>query len=82
MRHLDLFSGIGGFALSASWVWGPEHEIVSFCEIEPYCQKVLKKHWSAVPCHDDIKTLQNLIQRLRNSIAHFNINVISDDDVM
>jgi len=30
--------------------------------------------------HDDIKTLQNLIQRLRNSIAHFNINVISDDE--
>lgn len=28
----------------------------------------------------DIKTLQELIQRLRNSIAHFNIKVISEDD--
>lgn len=24
-RHLDLFSGIGGFALAASWVWGEQH---------------------------------------------------------
>lgn len=58
IRHLDLFSGIGGFALAASWVWGEEHETVSFCEIEPYAQKVLKKHWPDVPCHDDIKTLK------------------------
>jgi DNA (cytosine-5)-methyltransferase 1 len=57
-RHLDLFSGIGGFALAASWVWGEEHEIVSFCEIEEYPQLVLKKHWPDVPCHDDIKTLK------------------------
>jgi DNA (cytosine-5)-methyltransferase 1 len=57
-RHLDLFSGIGGFALAASWVWGEDHEIVSFCEIEDYPQRVLKKHWPDVPCHDDIKTLK------------------------
>jgi hypothetical protein len=30
--------------------------------------------------HEDIKTLRELIQRLRNSIAHFNIRVISEDD--
>ena len=58
MRHLDLFSGIGGFALAASWVWGEDHEIVSFCEIEPFPQKVLKKHWPDVPIHDDIKTMK------------------------
>ena len=57
MRHLDLFSGIGGFALAASWVWGQDHEIVSFCEIDPFCRKVLKKHWPDAPIHDDIKTL-------------------------
>lgn len=56
MRILDLFSGIGGFALAASWVWD-DLEIVSFCEIDPFCQKVLKKHWPDVPCHNDIKTL-------------------------
>ena len=57
MRHLDLFSGIGGFALAAQWVWGEAHEVVSFCEIDPYCQKVLKKHWPDTPIHDDITTM-------------------------
>ena len=55
-RHLDLFSGIGGFSLAASWVWGEQHDIHSFVEIEPFAQKVLKKHWPEVPIHDDIKT--------------------------
>ena len=55
MRHLDLFSGIGGFALAASWGWGDEHKIHSFVEIDPFCQKVLKKHWPDVPIHPDIK---------------------------
>jgi DNA (cytosine-5)-methyltransferase 1 len=58
MRHLDLFSGIGGFSLAAQWVWGEEHEIVSFVEIDKFCQQVLKKHWPDVPIHDDIKTLK------------------------
>lgn len=52
MRHLDLFSGIGGFALAARWVgW----ETIGFCEIDPYCQKVLRKHWPDVPIHEDIR---------------------------
>jgi len=58
MRHLDLFSGIGGFALAASWVWEEEHEIVSFCEIDPFCQKVLKKHWPDVPIISDIREMK------------------------
>jgi len=58
MRHLDLFSGIGGFALAASWVWGDEHEIVGFCEIDSFCKKVLKKHWPDVPIYSDIKGLK------------------------
>jgi DNA (cytosine-5)-methyltransferase 1 len=55
MRHLDLFSGIGGFALAASWVWSEEHEIVAFCEIDKFCQKVLKKHWPDVPIIEDVR---------------------------
>ena len=54
MKHLDLFSGIGGFALAARWVgW----ETVGFCEIDPYCQKVLRKHWPDVPIYEDVKKL-------------------------
>jgi DNA (cytosine-5)-methyltransferase 1 len=53
--HLDLFSGIGGFALAAEWVWGANHHIHSFVEIDPFCQKVLKKHWPDIPIHSNIK---------------------------
>ena len=55
MKHLDLFSGIGGFALAASWVWGEDHEVVCFCEMDKFCQKILNKHWPGVPIIDDIK---------------------------
>lgn len=27
-------------------------------EIDPYCQRVLKKHWPEVPKHDDIRTFE------------------------
>ena len=30
---------------------------MGFCEIDPYCQKVLRKHWPDVPIHEDIKEL-------------------------
>ena len=53
MRHLDLFSGIGGFALAARRVgW----RTIGFCESEPFCQAVLRKHWPDVPIHDDVRT--------------------------
>lgn len=58
MRHRDLFSGIGGFSLAALWTWGKDHEIVSFCEKNKFCQKVLKKHWPDVSCIDDIFDLK------------------------
>ena len=57
MRLLDLFSGIGGFSLAAQWVWGDELEIVGFCEIEKYAQKVLQKNFPGVPIYDDITKL-------------------------
>ena len=53
--HLDLFSGIGGFALAAGWAG---FKTIGFCEIEPYCQAVLKKHWPQVPIHPDIRKLR------------------------
>ena len=55
LRHLDLFSGIGGFSLGLERTGG--FETVAFCEIEPFCQKVLKKHWPDVPIYDDVRTL-------------------------
>ena len=55
---LDLFSGIGGFALAASWVWAGDLELQGFCEIDSYCQKVLKKNFPDVPIYEDITELQ------------------------
>jgi DNA (cytosine-5)-methyltransferase 1 len=62
---LDLFSGIGGFSLAASWVWGDDLDIAAFCERDAYCQKVLGKHWLGVHIHDDITTLDATIYRGR-----------------
>lgn len=58
MRHLDLFSGIGGFALAAQWTWGDQYEPLAFCEIDDYCQRVLKKHWPQVLIFPDIHDLR------------------------
>lgn len=55
LKLLDTFSGIGGFSYAAEKLVGG-FETTQFIEIEPYCQKVLKKHWPDVPIHDDIKT--------------------------
>jgi len=52
MTHIDLFSGIGGFALAAHWA-GFKTEV--FCERDEFCQKVLNKHWPAVPVISDIR---------------------------
>ena len=56
LKMLDLFSGIGGFSLAASWTG--QIETVGFCEIESYCQKVLHKHWPNVPIYSDITKLR------------------------
>jgi hypothetical protein len=53
LNHLDLFSGIGGFALAAK---NAGCSTVGFVEIDPSCQDVLKKHWPDVPIHSDILT--------------------------
>ena len=56
LKILDLFSGIGGFSYAAERLVGG-FETVGFCEIDPYCQKVLKKHWPDVPIHNDVRRL-------------------------
>ena len=52
MKHLSLFSGIGGIDIAAEWAG---FEMVCFVENNNYCQKVLRKHWPDVPIMGDIK---------------------------
>ena len=54
-RVLDLFSGIGGFSLGLERTGG--FETVAFCEIDPFCRKVLAKHWPTVRQYEDVRTL-------------------------
>jgi DNA (cytosine-5)-methyltransferase 1 len=55
MKVLDLFSGIGGFSLAARQAG---FETVGFCEIDPFCRKVLAKHWPNVPIWPDVRTME------------------------
>jgi len=55
LQLLDTFSGIGGFSYAAEHIVGG-FETVAFVEREPYCQRILAKHWPTVPIHDDICT--------------------------
>lgn len=55
MRVLSLFAGIGGFDLGLERTGG--FKTVAFCEIDPFCQKVLAKHWPGVPIYDDVREL-------------------------
>ena len=56
LRVLSLFAGIGGFDLGLERTGG--FKTVAFCEIDTFCQRVLKKHWPDVPCFTDVRDLK------------------------
>ena len=72
LKHLDLFSGIGGFSLGLEATGG--FETVAFCDYDSYCQKILRKHWPWVTIYDDIKELNH--EKL-NSNGHTKIDIIT-----
>lgn len=55
LRVLSLFAGIGGFDLGLERTGG--FETVAFCEINPFCRRVLAKHWPHVRQYEDVREL-------------------------
>ena len=50
--HIDLFSGIGGFALACRWAG---IKTIAFCEIEKYAQRVLRKNFPGIRIFEDVR---------------------------
>ena len=54
LNVLDVFSGIGGFSIGLE---AASMQTVAFCEINPFCQKILKRYWPSIPIFSDITTI-------------------------
>lgn len=60
MTHASLFSGIGGFDIAAEWAgW----DNVFNCDIEPFCETVLKYSFKGAIHYGDIKTTDFTVWR-------------------
>lgn len=55
--HVDLFSGIGGFALAARWAGV---QTVAFAEIDDYASRVLAKNFSGVTNYGDVRNVPGI----------------------
>ena len=72
LTHVDLFAGIGGFPLAATWAG---FRPVLMCEIKEYNQDVLRKHFPGVPIHPDIRSLD--AEKIREYIGNEAVTLIS-----
>lgn len=60
MRHVSLFSGIGGFDLAAQWMgW----ENIFHCEWNPFGQRILKHYWPNAISYSDITKTDFTVHR-------------------
>lgn len=71
MIHIDLFSGVGMFAIAAKQ---SGIKTVAFAEPDKFCQRVLAKHHPDAIIYDDIREIT--LERLKEDgiVCHPNIN--------
>jgi DNA (cytosine-5)-methyltransferase 1 len=55
---LSLFSGVGGFDLGLERAG---FRIVAQCDNDPFCNKVLAKHWPGVTRYDDVRRISHAL---------------------
>ncbi len=55
LNLLSLFAGIGGFELGLER--SGAFQTVAQCEIDPFCRRVLAKHWPEVKRYEDVREL-------------------------
>ena len=53
----SLFSGAGLCDLGLEWA-GMKHRF--FCEADPFCRSVLRRHWPGVPIYEDVRDLRGV----------------------
>ncbi len=51
----SLFSGVGLCDLGLEWA-GMKHRF--FCEVDPFCRSVLRRHWPGLPIYEDVRNLR------------------------
>lgn len=75
LTKLSLFSGIGGDDLASEWAG---IETMAFVEIDPFCQKILKKHWPDTPIIGDIHDVTR--DKLREVTSRDYVDIVAGGD--
>lgn len=57
INHLDLFSGIGGFALGAKMAESKVFNTLAFCECDNFCQRLLSQNFNQKPIFKDVREI-------------------------
>lgn len=75
MKWLDLFSGIGAYALGLEQAG---HEVIGFCENDPWARKILKKHYPTKPISWCVKSLR---EALVASLGDSRVRILASQEI-